>query len=251
MAKAGEKTYFKKIGTDGVAFTLSKPFSDPNNVGSLLHDIAAVFTLLPTPPARILDLGCGSGWTSSFYAKAGYEVVGVDIAPEAVKAARKHFKDIPKLSFRAGDYDKLPYNSQFDAVVFFDSLHHAEDELIALRAAFKALKPGGVLIANEPGVGHSKNPRSIDAVKKYGVNERDMPPKLLRPQLRKAGFSVIETFAYPAITHRSLYTRRAGVIGRIRNTSLVRGLTAGLMSTVLRGDHGIVFAIKPQIEKIK
>lgn len=244
MAKAGEKTYFKKIGAEGVAFTLAKPFSDPNNIGSLLHDIAAVFTLLPPPPARILDLGCGSGWTSSFYAKAGYEVVGVDIAPEAIKAAKKHFNEIPNLSFKAGDYDELPFANEFDAVIFFDSLHHAEDELMALQAAFTALKPGGILIANEPGVGHSKTQRSIDAVAKYGVNERDMPPKLLRPQLKKTGFTRIKTYAYPAIAHRSLYTQRDGIIGKARNLGLVRGITAALLATVLRRDHGLVCALK-------
>lgn len=244
MAKAGEKTYFKEIGTDGIAFTLAKPFADSNNVGSLLHDIAAVFSLLPQPPARILDLGCGSGWTSSFYAKGGYEVVGVDIAPEAIKAAKNHFKDIPNLRFLNKDYDELPFTEDFDAVIFFDSLHHAENELDGLAAAYKALKPGGVLIACEPGVGHSKTQQSIDAVAKYGVNERDMPPKLLKKQLKATGFSNIKTFAYPAMSHRSLYAQRSGIVGSIRNLNIVRGLTIFMLSTVLLRDHGIIRAKK-------
>jgi 2-polyprenyl-3-methyl-5-hydroxy-6-metoxy-1,4-benzoquinol methylase len=249
MAKAGEKTYFKEIGADGVAFTLAKPFSDPNNVGSLLHDIAAVFTLLPKPPARILDLGCGSGWTSSFYAKGGYEVVGVDISPDAVKAAKKHFKDVPNLTFKAGDYDELSFSNEFDAVVFFDSLHHAEEECEALKTAYKALKPGGVLIANEPGVGHSKTQKSLDAVAKYGVNERDMPPKLLRPQLREAGFKSIKTYAYPAIAHRTLYLEREGIVGKLRNTNIARGLVSLLLSTFfLLRNHGVVTATKPKAD---
>jgi hypothetical protein len=62
MAKAGERTYFQKIGKGGVDFILHKPFSDPGNAGSLLHDIAAVFSFMPEPPSRVLDLGCGSGW---------------------------------------------------------------------------------------------------------------------------------------------------------------------------------------------
>lgn len=250
MAKAGEKTYFKKIGPEGVSFTLAKPFSDPNNVGSLLHDIAAVFTLLPKPPSRILDLGCGSGWTSSFYAKAGYEVTGVDISPDAIKAAQQHFKDVSNLSFKAGDYDELKFKSEFDAVIFFDSLHHAEDELAALSAAYRSLKPGGILIACEPGVGHSKTQNSLDAVAKYGVNERDMPPKLLRRQLKKAGFRTIQTFAYPATTHRALYLQRRGLIGKLRNISAFRGATAALLTTLLLRNHGIVIASKPLKEDL-
>lgn len=246
MAKQGEREYFKKIGKDGVAFTLHKPFSDPNNVGALLHDIGAVMSLLPDAPAKLLDLGCGSGWTSSFYAKAGYDVTGVDISPDAVKSAKKHFANIPNLKFTTKDYDEIKFKNEFDAVVFFDSLHHAESEVAALSAAYKALKPGGILIACEPGVGHSKSPSSIEAVKKYGVNEKDMPPKLLRTFLRETEFNSVKTYAYPAITHRALYKQRAGTLGKIRNTALVRGLTAGYMATFARQNHGIVVAFKSE-----
>lgn len=244
MAKQGERTYFKKIGKDGVAFTLHKPFSDPNNVGSLLHDIAAVFTLLPPPPAKILDLGCGSGWTSSFYAKAGFDVTGIDISPDAVRAARKHFTDIPNLKFINKDYDEIKFKDTYDAVIFFDSLHHAESEVAALSAAYRALKPGGILIACEPGVGHSTSPSSIEAIKKYGVNEKDMPPKLLRSFLKETGFSTTRTYAYPAITHRTLYKERVGTLGRFRNNTFVRGLTAAYMATAARRNHGIMVAYK-------
>jgi SAM-dependent methyltransferase len=246
MAKQGEREYFKKIGRDGVAFTLNKPFSDSRNVGSLLHDIAAVFSLLPEPPAKILDLGCGSGWTSSFYAKACYDVTGIDISADAVRAAKNHFKDINNLRFTHKDYDEIRYKNQFDAVIFFDSLHHAENEVDALDAAYRALKPGGVLIACEPGVGHSKSASSIEAVKKYGVNEKDMPPKLLHRFLSEAGFVSHKTYAYPAIAHRALYKGREGFVGKIRNTSLIRGVTTAYLATFARKNHGIVVSYKPE-----
>jgi len=245
MAKSGERTYFKKIGEDGVNFTLGKPFTDPQNIGSLLSDIAAVFTLLPSPPATIIDLGCGSGWTSNFYARAGYDVVGVDISKDAVEAAKKQFTNPSLLlDYVCKDYDRLSYKDMFDAAVFFDSLHHAEDEVAALKAAYKALKPGGVIILCEPGVGHSKSPSSIEAVEKYGVNERDMPPALSRKGLRTAGFLDIKTFAYPAMIHRSLYKSFDGKLSRAKNNRLVRTLYASGLQTALRGRHGIVVARK-------
>lgn len=245
MAKKGEREYFKKIGKDGVTFTLNKPFSDSKNVGSLLHDIAAVFSLLPEPPASIIDLGCGSGWTSSFYAKAGYDVTGVDISADAIKAAKLHFKDINNLNFAHKDYDEITYKDHFDVAVFFDSLHHAESEVAALLAAYRSLRPGGLLVACEPGKGHSKSPSSVEAVKKYGVNEKDMPPRLLKGYLKQAGFVSIKTYAYPAIAHRALYKERAGILGKIRNSAAVRGLTATYLATFARNDHGIVVARKP------
>jgi hypothetical protein len=60
-AEECRKKYFKKIGEGGIDFTLRKPFSDVDNVGALLSDIAAVMSLLPKPPAKLIDLGCGSG----------------------------------------------------------------------------------------------------------------------------------------------------------------------------------------------
>jgi len=133
----------------------------------------------------------------------------------------------------------------FDVVVFFDSLHHAEDELDSLTAAYKALKPGGKIIVCEPGRGHAKSPASIEAVKKYGVNERDMPPMLSKKQLKTAGFTHIKTYAYPALVHRALYKESSGRLTKLlRSNALTRGLTAGLLASIAKPWHGIVTATK-------
>lgn len=244
MTKAQERTYFKEIGPNGVTFSLHKPFSDPVNIGSLLSDIAAVLTLLPEPPAKLLDLGCGSGWTSNFYAQAGYDVTGLDLAPEAIEAAKAHFTH-PQLEFICSDYDKVTFDQTYDAVVFFDSLHHSDDEQVPLSAAFQSLKPGGTIILCEPGKGHSTSPSSREAVAKYGVSERDMPPKLSRRALKKAGFANIKTYAYPALAHRAAYKNRSSGIKRLTNTTVGRGLSMLGLATVLKGSHGIVVATKP------
>ena len=47
-----------------------------------------IMQLLPATPARVLDLGCGTGWTSTFLALRGYTVVGQDIAPDMLSLAR-------------------------------------------------------------------------------------------------------------------------------------------------------------------
>lgn len=247
MAKKGERQYFKKIDHVDVEYSLHKPFSDGVNIGSLLHDIATVFSLLPSPgqSQKILDLGCGTGWTSSFYARSGHHVTGVDISPDAIELAKKHFASFPTLSFACYDYDVLPYKNQFDVAVFFDSLHHAEDELASLVAAYKALKPGGKIIVCEPGRGHAKSPASIQAVKKYGVNERDMPPKLSKKQLKRAGFTGIKTYAYPALVHRALYKDSSSKLtALLRGSTAARGLTVAALASIAKPWHGIVTAIK-------
>ena len=39
--------------------------------------------------ARILDVGCGVGWTTEFLARAGYDALGVDLVPANVEQARE------------------------------------------------------------------------------------------------------------------------------------------------------------------
>jgi len=65
MPKAGELTYLQKLGPAGRQHALDKPFSD-SLCWRYLIDIGAILSLLPPPPARLLDLGAGSGWTSVF-----------------------------------------------------------------------------------------------------------------------------------------------------------------------------------------
>lgn len=245
MAKNDERQYFDAIGAEGLAHSIGKPFSDQTNVGALLNNIAAVLTLLPPPPARLLDLGCGTGWTSEFFARVGYEVVGVDISQKAIDAARNHYKDLPNVRFELSDFDELDFDNEFDAAVFIDSLHHTDAVRVTLQAAFKALKSGGALVACEPGKGHSKHPNSIEATQKYGVTERDMSPHIMSNALKKAGFTSIKSYAHPSLMHWVLYKKRRSLIGIIRSTAFVRGLSAFALATILKPQHGIVTAKKP------
>jgi SAM-dependent methyltransferase len=59
--------------------------------------------------ARILDAGCGSGRVASFLAAAGHEVVGVDIDPVLIDAARR---DHPGPLWLVGDLAELDLPAQ-------------------------------------------------------------------------------------------------------------------------------------------
>jgi SAM-dependent methyltransferase len=189
MPKQAERDYLKKIGSSAVRYALDKPFSDAD-CGRYLIQLGAIMSLLPRPPARLLDLGCGTGWTSVFFAKRGYEVVGLDIAADMVRhgRARADSQDLPNLRFQIGDYEEMEFCEEFEAVVFFASLHHAVDERQALRRAFQALKPQGVCVTCEPGQGHAQTAAAREATQRYGVTEKDMPPARIIELARKAGF---------------------------------------------------------------
>lgn len=60
------------------------------------------------PPGRALDVGCGTGTSSVALARAGWEVIGVDLAPRAIRLARLRAEQAGvRVDFRTGDLLRL------------------------------------------------------------------------------------------------------------------------------------------------
>lgn len=205
MAKQNEIAYLdawlEGCGAEpGIALEAqrNKPFAFGHACGGYLIDIGTIMKLLPPAPARILDLGVGTGWTSVMYARNGYDVVGQDIAPAMIALAEKSRVRNPPMALRfvVSDYETMGMIGEFDGAVFYDSLHHAVDEAAALRAVFRALRPGGVLVTLEPGEGHSTNEETLREVAKFGVTEKDMPPHRILAVGAEVGFRSVMVYAH-------------------------------------------------------
>ena len=199
MPKQGEVDYVSKLAPAEVAHVLNKPFSDAK-CGQYLMDVGLMLSLLPPPPGRLLDLGVGPGWTSLLFAQRGYEVVGLDVAPAMIELARENQvrAGVEQLQFIVGDYEAPLEEQAFDAAVFYDALHHAEEEDEALAAVWRALKPGGVCVTAEPGADHGADAGALAAVARFGVTERSMPPARIIAAGRRAGFRSFEVYERPA-----------------------------------------------------
>lgn len=65
---------------------------------------ARLVNAMTGPGSRILDAGCGSGRTGGELARLGHEVIGVDVDPVLVAAARE---DYPEVDWRVGDLAEL------------------------------------------------------------------------------------------------------------------------------------------------
>lgn len=206
--KAGERAYYANLGAVGLEHAAGKPFSDAR-CGHYLADMGALLLLLEPAPKRVLDLGCGTGWTSRFLAKAGYQVTGIDIAPEAVTIATQlaEAEGLKSVNFLLGDYEEAAEAGAYDYVLFYDALHHAEDEQAAVRAAARALRPGGAMICFEPGSGHGRSESSRRAVDRFGIHEKDMPPRKIAALGRAAGFRRCIHLPSPHDLTRTLYRR--------------------------------------------
>ena len=216
MGSERESAYYLEA-PDALGHGVHKPFADAD-ASRLLLEIGAVIGLLPDPPARVLDMGVGTGWTSAFLARRGFAVLGTELSAEAVAAGAAAFGGTGELELRVHDFDSpLPERGVFDAALWFDALHHAQDETLALRNTLAALKPGGVCVVCEPGAGHGSSPGSLEAVRLYGVRERDMPPSLVVAAAAAAGFASWRVLPHPHELHRTLYAPYAagGLRGRL------------------------------------
>src|ERR1035437_8405024 len=76
---------------------------------------------------HVLDAGCGAGYGSAELARSALEVVGVDVAPEAVEFARVHYP-LSNLRFEEASCASLPHpDGSFDLVVAFEVIEHMEN----------------------------------------------------------------------------------------------------------------------------
>ncbi len=114
--KQGEIDYLRTLGGAGAESALNKPFSEDGCAKNLV-DIGLIIGLQPPPPSRVLDLGCGTGWTSWFFSKRGHDVVGQDIAPDMIELARRNSERFAdgRVAFVVSDYEQLDFKAEFDA----------------------------------------------------------------------------------------------------------------------------------------
>lgn len=229
MPRTGEITYYERLGAAGRKHAAGKPFSDAD-CGIYFQRMGALFSLLPPAPARLLECGCGTGWLAYFLSRRGYAVTATDVAPGAIELARANpvFQDGAVPSFQVADSEQLPFDSEFDAVVYFDSLHHAVDEQAAITSAFRALRPGGVCIALEPGRGHHK--KSLEVEADHDVTEKDMPPAYIWQLGRRAGFKNYRVVPAPQYVGKVLYGRDGPHGGGLRK--LLRSATVQCLALV-------------------
>ncbi len=107
--------------------------------------------LLPAAPARVADLGCGTGSLAVLLAEAGHHVRGVDLAPRMVAAATAKAAAAGVVAeFVQGDAADPPYApGSADVVLVRHVLWALPDPAAALARWVRLLRPGGRLVLVE------------------------------------------------------------------------------------------------------
>lgn len=97
---------------------------------------------------RVLDVGCGMGYTLGYHLARGCEALGVDPDENSRRVVDRFGYRIVQGVFRTGMFER----GYFDYVTFDQVIEHFPDPLDALRAAAELLKPGGRIVLSTPNV---------------------------------------------------------------------------------------------------
>lgn len=202
-------------------------------------DSAAMYLRAPTSPARVLDVGCGSGVMLARMQLLGWEVAGVEVDPGGVAAARARGVQVQQGQLADA---RFPDN-HFDAVHSAHVIEHVHDPVALLRECFRILKPGGKLVIITPNTasfGHNY----------YGSAWLNLDPprhlilfnqQTLRAAAEKQGFVVqqMRTTIRSAWVYGTL-SRQIKRIGRGEMSDL--GKPACLI-------HGVIFQLRERVVK--
>jgi SAM-dependent methyltransferase len=134
---------------------------DLEHVGDTADVDFFVSEVMRLQPKRVLELACGTGRVTlplaEAGAKAGFSVVGLELVPEMLQAAREQADGAPPgvrdaLTFAEGDMRIWRAETPFDLIVTpCSSVCHLltlDDQLAAWRTAFDNLAPGGRFIVD-------------------------------------------------------------------------------------------------------
>lgn len=110
----------------------------------------------PLTGKRALEIGCGTGQASVWFALQGAAVTGIDKRRKATERARELAEShgvADRTRFEVGKIEQLPYEDDSFDLVFSQSVLQYTDRAAVIAECVRVLRPGGrlVMIENMPG----------------------------------------------------------------------------------------------------
>src|SRR5207249_8607376 len=159
-----------------------------------------------TKGLKVLDLGCGDGTTALPAAKAGADVLGIDIARNLIEAGNRRAAehDLTNVKFQEGDasnLERVPDNT-FDLVVSIFGAMFAPKPFDVAKEMVRVTRPGGRIVM---GNWIPNDPTLVAQILKISSNYTPPPPEgFVSPMTSGVESNVIERFAGAAVPQEKI-----------------------------------------------
>jgi 2-polyprenyl-3-methyl-5-hydroxy-6-metoxy-1,4-benzoquinol methylase len=147
---------------------------------------------------RVLDVGCGEGRFAAELARAGAEVVGIDVAAEPLRRARASHPELDLRQAPVVGAWPLP-DASFDAVWAGEVIEHVADTAGWLSELRRVLRSGGRLLLSTPDHGLRTRLRLMLSGRAFGSHFDPRADHLrfytratLRALIREFGFDAVD-----------------------------------------------------------
>ena len=174
----------------------------------------------------VFDLGPGTGWTTEWLVRLGYQAIGVDLCRDYILAGMpRRGEYLPH--FVIGDIENIPLTAEcVDAVLSFDAFHHIPDRPRAMAEFARIMRPGTTMVLTEPGIEHEHAAVSIDVMREHGILERGFDRAGLEGYIRGLPLGDVQHYRSDAHPHDLYSLRKAGTFAT--DSLSPRALVAGI-----------------------
>jgi ubiquinone/menaquinone biosynthesis C-methylase UbiE len=128
----------------------SSPESLPWNAGGPDADLVRLVNEGTIPVGQALDIGTGPGHDAVFLIQKGFNVIGIDISPSAVKLARETASNAGLFGFfQVGDLRQIPVEDRFIDFAYDRGCFHVlppEDRPQAVTEVHRVLRKEGLYL---------------------------------------------------------------------------------------------------------
>ena len=170
---------------NAIAGRLGKNYCPGRSWESIGHFLLRMF-----PHVTVADLGAGEGMISQLIARKAAKVWCIDNSPRMVEVGTELAakNGLANLEYKLGDLEQVPLPDQsVDLALLSQALHHARRPQVAVKEAWRILKPGGQIVILDLKEHTFEKARELYADEWLGFTE-----STLHGLLKKAGFQHVE-----------------------------------------------------------